>query len=253
MKANPLAIIAATCALVTASQGATMFGVQFINSVGDSVTLLSSETAGLVPQSNFNPMAGTTGSNVALKDETGATTTTLLTYSARGLFTVNVPNAPASPDEKLNSHIINGTNGTQPTFTVTAIPFTLYDLIVYTLNDNQRLQRITLSGIGSFTVNSPNPSLAGYVDGNVATAYIYTQGTTNSLTPVTNSNYVRFTGLTAASLTITSDARPGTFGNNGQNDNGFINGFQIVQIPEPTSLSLLGICGTLALLRRRRA
>ena len=228
-----------------------MFGVQFINSVGDSNTLLSSETAGLVPQSHFNPVAGTTGTNVALKDETGTTTTTLLSYSAKGNFRVN-STTPASPDEKLNSPLINGTNGTQPTFTVTAIPFALYDLIVYTLNDEIRRQRITLNGTVSFTVNSPNPG-AGYVDGNVNTAYIYTQGTTNDTIPVANSNYVRFTGLTASSLTITTDARPNpTFpGNN--NDNGFINGFQIVQIPEPTSLSLLGICGTLALLRRRRA
>lgn len=227
-----------------------MFGVQFRGTT-TSNALAAGDTAGLVPQSNFNVFTGTSTSGTALNDETGASTTTLLDYSANGTFNVNA-NTAAGPDEKLNQQMINGTNGTQPTFTVSAIPFTLYDLIVYTLNDSNRVQRITLTGIESFTVNSPSPGNAGYVDGNVNTAYIYTQGTTNDITPVTNSNYVRFTGLTASSLTITSDARISTFSGN-NNDNGFINGFQIVQIPEPTSLSLLGLCGTLALLRRRRA
>lgn len=59
-------------------------------------------------------------------------------------------------------------------------------------------------------------------------------------------NYVVFTGITGTSFTLNAGGTAGTA------LRAPINGFQIIQVPEPTSALLVAL-GSLALLRRRRA
>jgi hypothetical protein len=158
------------------------------------------------------------------------------------------------PDEILNDGILNGTAGSNPTITITGIPYPSYDLIVYTLDTYPRKQRVTATtsaGSSSYTTDSPFGNASGYQDANPATPYVYRPGTTNSQTPVADSNYVRFRQL-SGDVTITADARISTFPSN-TNNNAYINGLQVIPLPEPGAAQMLGFAVPLvAWLARRR-
>ena len=78
-------------------------------------------------------------------------------------------------------------------------------------------------------------SLKGYEVPGVDTALVESDGTING-------NYVVFRGLTASDVTI--DDTMDTY-------YVYMNGFQVVEVPEPLTMSLLAL-GGLALVRRRR-
>lgn len=229
-------------------------GVQFTG--GGSVALVPTVLAGVVPQRNYNVASGVSGSGLVLEDHAGAVTAATLGFTTNESgYVNNLFAAPTTSDEILNHGILNGTAGTNPTITITGIPYPRYDLIVYTLDTEVRSQRVTATtsaGSTSFTVRSPSGDAPGYQDADPTTQYIYTQGTTNSSTPVIDSDYVRFSNLTG-NVTISADARISTFPSN-TNNNAYINGLQI--LPEPgVALSLLVAVPVVAGLaaRRRRA
>ncbi len=216
-------------------------GVQFTG--GGGVALAAGQTAGLIPQSNYNVVPGVSGSGLVLKDNSGVVTTASLSFTTNESgYVTNLSSDPVTPDEILNDGILNGTLGTNPTITITGIPHALYDLIVYTLDTEIRNQRVTATtgaGSTSFTVRSPNGDAPGYQDSNAGTPYTYLQGTTNSQTPVPGSDYVRFSNLTG-NVTIHADAQISTFPSN-TNNNVFINGFQIVPEPRVTLMLLFAV------------
>lgn len=228
-------------------------GVQFTG--GGGVALAANQTAGLVPQSNYNVVAGMSGSGIALKDGSGASTTASLSFSTNESgYRTNLFANPVTPDEILNDGILNGTAGVNPTITITGIPHAVYDLIVYTLDTYPRIQRVTATtsaGSTSYTTDSPFGDAPGYQDANAGTPYVYRQGTSNGAAPVVDSNYVRFLQL-SGNVTISADAQSSTFPSN-DNDNVYINGLQIVPVPEPSVEQMLVFAVPLvAWLARRR-
>jgi hypothetical protein len=241
----------ALCVLVAGSCSATALraasiGGDFIGNNGANGTMLATDVAGVVPQANYNDLAGNNSSNANLVDSTGAGTGAGITYAGNGIYIAHGGGGATGTqggDEKLNSGFIYGTTH----LAFTNIPYSTYDVYIYQLNDaSGRQQTTTLTpAVGpaiSFFGSSPNPEAVGQVDNNALTAYVYLQATSTTPGVFTDpANFVRFVGITGSSFTIDVSA-PG---------NGYINGFQIVQIvPEPASLSLLGL-GGLALLRRR--
>ena len=126
-------------------------------------------------------------------------------------------------------YIPGGTN----TLALTDIPYAEYDLYVY-YNANQ-------AGTIDFTIQGTSLSLTGLdtAAGLEDSAFVIADAG-NSIP----GNYVLFEGLT--DLDVTLDATAVT------NGYAYINGVQIVEIPEPMTMSLLAL-GGLALLRRRRA
>jgi hypothetical protein len=60
-------------------------------------------SAGVVPQTNWNNLAGFSGTSGALNDNTGAATTTTLTYAAGNAASFN---SAAGGDEQLNNGVI---------------------------------------------------------------------------------------------------------------------------------------------------
>ncbi|XAL99122.1 PEP-CTERM sorting domain-containing protein [Phycisphaeraceae bacterium D3-23] len=104
-----------------------------------------------------------------------------------------------------------------------------YTVIVYYGNNEWNF-----NGGGTLDVNGSTQTIASN-DAFSATGYVLNDGSNQS-------NYAVFTGISGDTLTVSLDAA----GNDG------ISAIQIVDIPEPGSLALLGL-GGLLIVRRRRA
>jgi hypothetical protein len=234
--------------LLTTAVGATLvvqssaqsIGVNFLGDRPAEGTLAASDVAGLVPQSNYNNLGLSFGTNIALFDNLGAATLTTLTYSSGGNYATIRNGTPLGGDEILNTGYVFGNSS----FTLSNIPYAEYSLIIYTLNDGQRNQVTTVEGVQYFG-RSPSPGDTGFVDRNAETAYNYINSTTTAPAAGTDpafANYVRVDGLTSSTVTFSATA-PG---------NGYVNGFQVVAVPEPSTAALLGLAGAAVALRRRR-
>lgn len=243
-------IITVICSLVVlaalaANTFAASIGVNFEgggNGVG-AISMASTDVAGVVPQANFNNEPGNSGTSVGLNDATGHSTTALLTYSASGTYSVGQA-SPVGGDQELNDGFIYG-NGS---VTVTGVPYHMYDVYVYELNDAAGRVETTTMGTTNYYGAAASPQDANHVSGS-ANTYLYTQSVQTNVagTPTANGDYALFANVTGGSFTFT-DSAPG---------NGYLNGFQIVQVvPEPSSVVLVccGAVGAFVMaIRRRRA
>lgn len=242
-----LCVCAAVAGIVAPSASAAhaaSIGINFVGSSGADGTLASTDVAGVVPQANFNNETGSSGGPVSLVNSLGAATTATLTYSANGSYSVQGGNATTNQpgNEALNAGFIYG-NGTA---TVSSVPYASYNVYVYQLNDAAGRQETTsLNGATSYYGQAPNPGSTNYVDNNASTAYNYVRATSQTAGTFTNpADYTLFTNVTGSSFTITTSA-PG---------NGYLNGIQIVQLPEPAGVMLsgLGALGLFVVARPRK-
>jgi hypothetical protein len=127
--------------------------------------------------------------------------------------------------------------------TVSGITFPQYSLYIYTLNDVPRKGETTV-GNTTYYGMSPSPGAAGYVDSNALTPYTYNRIiSVDPLDPTPLGNYVLVEGLTSASISFSQFAT----------GDGFLSGFQLVAVPEPSSmLTVFSGSAVLLGLRRRR-
>ena len=225
-------------------------GVQFIGNTGyGSASLNPTDVAGVVPQANYNSLAGSVFSGTPLVDSNGAATSATLSVNG-GAGNTWGNGTPSGTDQTLNSGLLN--NPALTTFTVANVPYSTYSLIVYELDNSPRTQGTalgsTVAGNSSAVyLESPTPYPG-------SPGYTYLQGTSvDPANPTGNGNYVEFTNLHSGSLTFSVQATGAGPGDGGQNI--FVNGFQIVNnTPEPSTfvLAALGLTGLLIAARRRR-
>lgn len=231
---------------LAASASAGMIGVNIQGLVPHGGALASGTSAGVVPQANWNNTGpnASDGSNISLLDDLGGTTTAKLSFSSVGPWYTSSA-TPATGDQQLMQGLIYGGNTDKPTVTITNIPYSQYDVYVYSLGAQTGTSAYITLGSTSYYFTSPNGAGAGYVNG-VVGPFTFTQATsTTSGSPTANADYVKFSNVTGSSFTVNS-----TYVSGG-NGNVAINGVQLVQVPEPGTLALLAF-GSLAVLHRRK-
>ena len=222
--------IIALLTLVTAAQAAVIS----VDWDTNPTNLAATDVAGAVPVNNWNVFT-TSGNQTNLNDNSGTATTADFTTSIL-LFGpsgggVGSP-FPAGPDHNMMKEVVfdNAANVDPAAFitylSFSQVPYSVFDLYIYSSANVS--DRTATFRIGSDTE---------------------VKGTGNPSTFVQGQNYVLFSGLTASSFNVEARANAGT---------GFpqvvFNGFQIVEVPEPSSLSMLlgGFVGLCRIARKRR-
>lgn len=212
----------------------------------DTSALQPEETAGVVPQDNWNNLTGATGTGVGslVYDNVGTPTPSAatVTWTSPNTWRSGNNNAfPAGPDRKLVSGYLDtgNTAATGISITVNNIDpvFTSggYDVYVYFVSDSGANRG------GAYRLNDGNTNVVKY-GSTMATpsSYVEDPGTDQNLS--IDGNYLRFRQLTGTSFTLTTDTTL-------TSPNGFrapINAIQIVPSPQfgpdivsqPVSVSL---------------
>ncbi len=270
---------------------ANSIGINFTNSnAGGADTLTAAQTAGVLPQANWNNVslhAAFSASATALTDSTGAATAASVSVVARSTgydissTTGTQPDASNADQIMMNGgaygnngtfpNNINGTtaggtaSGASVVAQVSNVPYSVYNVYVYGLVDHGATTEGLAIGTGS--VDPTNPTAATFN----ATSTVW------ELTPTPNAlGYIDGnspSGFTYTPATSTNSASPtpnadyaeftGVTGSSfavgaiyGTNASPAIDGIQIVNasssIPEPATLALAGVGAAGLLLRRKR-
>ncbi|MCC5850279.1 MAG: PEP-CTERM sorting domain-containing protein [Verrucomicrobia bacterium] len=262
--------------LGTALQAAPIISINLNpNDTEGAFELAPTDTAGFVPASNWNNVTApgsnyTTMNATDLADNTGSTTGTEFNYfvtgsgQGRGGSFITANTAPdTTPDDKMMKAAVGTFDaGGITNYEITGLPadFTSPGYIIYAywggksgdLGPNDTIRDIyALSAPGqdadgeTFVMGYTGSGTDSHWDGT------YTQSTVTSAGDfeagnLGEFNFIRFSGLTSDSFTITVTQ-------NEERRHGQLSGIQIVAIPEPSTLLLLGIAlGSLLMFRRQK-
>ncbi|WP_435896133.1 PEP-CTERM sorting domain-containing protein [Oceaniferula spumae] len=217
-------------AAMTGAASAAAISVNFADT-GDNREIAPATSAGIGNFTNWNNTVGVSGTAGSLIDSDGATTMASVTWSAPGTWNDSEAEADASAGvgnaQLMRGYLDDGNAGAAGAdWTVTGIPYTNYTAILYLATD-------TAGGsYREFNVNGTNYSTTG-------TKQRYgTQPNWDA------TNSITVTGL-SGDLVVDGLNRDGAI-------RGSVAGFQIVEVPEPSSTALLGLGGLALILRRRK-
>ena len=184
-----------------------------IDFVGNGTSMGAAEIAGVVPKANWNNATGATRSTpLALKDETGASSTSTVTWTADNTWATPIADDPGNR-RLMKGYLDNGLGGVT-TVTVAGLPGGTYDVYVYVDGDGGGSRtgsyRISGAGITTTTITLTDPGSTNF-------------DTTFAQANNSAGNYVKFS-ITAGGFTLT--ATPGSA--SGATLRAPVNGVQIV-------------------------
>lgn len=230
---------------VNLTPGGTAFGTT-------PTTLASSDLAGApgVRTNDWNNITSASFSGASLVDSSGSTVSGLtLTVSGPNPNTRNNVGSASQNDYTVFNTVIDISSSAS--ISLSGIPYNAYDLFFYifpeTTSTTARGGHITI-GSTTYYVNGGNGANAVSMPGTDGSGYVLSTATTLLASQSTPGNYVKFTGLTGSSQTVSlvSD----NFGDNTPRLK--VGGFQLVAVPEPSTLAMLGM-GVLGLAGMFRA
>jgi hypothetical protein len=260
-------IVAVTCALLGSadifSSHAASIGLDFGSGANGSADpdpspMGAGDVAGVVPQANWNNLVGLSQATPqALLNDQGLATGATVTWLCNNLWDTSANGGTdAAGDARMMMGYLDSSDTSITNIVVDNLPaaFTLsgYNVIVYYDGENGTGQRVGQYAIGGMTLYGRDP---GAVFGGT-----FTQGQTETAPtgPMDNNaaganeipggNYLVFSGLNAATFTLTAQSSVSSTATN----RAPINAVQIVQVPEPNAAVLLAAAGALSGLRRRR-
>jgi hypothetical protein len=225
---------------------AASIGVNFSGS-GSNI-IAPSGSPGIVPAINWNNIAGASGTNITLNDDTATATTTQLTFNSTVFFDGFQPtNTSNAATNTLYRSGIVGDNATREvSISLSGIPYSSYDLYVFASADTTATNQLSISnGTTTFYYASGGQNNLG------ATALLQTTSTTSGSPTTGPGQYQLFSGLTGSSVTLTTG---GSISNVIANN---VFGFQIVNTaqPVPESSMIMGLVffggGLFAVSRRK--
>ncbi len=190
-------------------------GIKFVGS--SPAIMAASESAGVVPQANWNNAAGAASSApFYLVDNAGTATTANVTWAAHGAWMTPIADQPGNA--RLMKGYLDTSSTSVTTVMVAGLPQGSYDVYVYTDGDNRVYTRtaayqLTGPGLAQTTVN-----LTDVASTNFSGTFTEAAGTSG--------NYVKFS-ITGTAFTLT--ATPGTSTN--ATLRAPVNAIQIVRVP----------------------
>ncbi len=182
----------------SSSGGAHTVSIDF---VGNGTPMALTETAGVIPKTNWNSATGNSHpSALALADETGALNGAVVTWTGDAGW--STPIVDAAGNARMMKGYLDAGGTSHSTVTVSGLPVsaTGYDVYVYTDGDNGSNTRstsyvLTPSGSAGTTITATDTAGTNF---------------NGTFSPAANSsgNYVKFASISATSFTLVST--PGT-------------------------------------------
>lgn len=176
---------------VTPPPGPSPIGIDFTGS--NPTAMAAAETAGVVPQANWNNAAGAARTSpLPLVDAAGAATAATATWSANGAWAV--PITDAAGNLRLMRGYLDTNSSSMSTVTVSGLPAGAYDVYVYADGDNREYTR---SAIYRMTAggNTLDLTLTDPANTNFSGTFVQASGGAG--------NYVKFT-INAGGFTLTA-------------------------------------------------
>jgi hypothetical protein len=243
-----MVLIMGVCALGTLNAG--IISVDFDNTAAAPGLMETTDLAGApgVRTGNWNAWfksdvtLGDAGQTIV--DNTGAT---IAGFTASGNFTWASRDNDTVNDTAMFSDIVDVQTSTR-LVNVSNVPYALYDVYVYMHDDD-------FDRAGQFTLGSETYYMRGFGPGEHAgdpladgSGYVLSTDTTYGLgTDIDQANYVKFSNVSGTSFQMAWTAV-----NAGDSImRAKVAGFQIVEVPEPATLVILGL-GVLGVLRKKK-
>lgn len=268
------AVVAGSGALAgfAPSAQAQVIGVDFYGdggggTTGTTVQMTPAELAGAVPSANWNSFTPAVQATAQpLHDNLGAATGATVTWASNNTW--NTGAAAGTGNLRMMKGYLDSSDTSVTTVNVANLPASLtaapYAVLLYYDGDNGGSERVGKYSItGATTGNATfwgrdaaNSTFSGvFLPGQTATDPLAGGGNIDSNSAaalaVPAGNMVIFRGLTGSSFTLSAQSSVSSDATN----RSAIEGFQILPdtaVPEPGSLSLLGLGAGTLLMRRRR-
>jgi len=252
-----------SCPTLGSDRGLSYFGPSFqiynaapqiSLSLGANIASVGANTAGVVSASNWNDIAAGAQTNIVLKDSAGNASTLKLSVpdTASTDSHANFGAGKEGDTAMMRGHIYAGGGSALDLSFTGKVPYEKFDVYVY-YNSGAVTNTQTISILDS-NGNSLGLSQVGYdiIDANRGgpgevpdSSYVLSDGVGGN-----NANYVKFSGLTSASIPENFIIRAQGAGS----EYAYINGIQFVQVPEPGVMTVLvtGLFSLLAYAWRKR-